>query len=606
VRWDDWMKRRSPVIGDPQNLIGEVRSMRKHVSSIRLATAEQRGHPIRSGLRTQVVLIVLAFVITLPIAHAANASGPTIASVGFGGNAASPVVTISGSSFGSTVASLGSPQAAGGCGGSGSDYGNNLSLSDTAAGWTGGQGPGDCIGLLISSYSDTKIVFTLGSSYASLGDNLTEGDTFSLTVLGATFSGTVVYSGGPLRIITQSLRGATLKAPYKATLVAAGGNPPYAWKLVPGSGRLPKGLHLNRSTGVLSGRPGQHDSGTSLFTVEVLDKKTKTVTHSVTPPVTQTLGITMLTSITPRAPITYTTLTGSGAGQQESLTPWVGRNVAVLTPAGDSFDSAIMSQIVGELDATWDYYASITGRDPTPWASTQYQGRDTIAVVPTDCGAACSYLGTTGTEIQPAYFQTLYDGVQNSNQYDQVMFYEFGRNFWFYGSQLSPSTTYGSTVTTGFADLMRFQSMNAIRVQGGPFNGTPFATFEAQEWGIASDYDSDLTKTFANTLAVGASPSVYGGTDFFSAIVHLLATHYGGDCFERHLWTAVLSEPSVTTDDAAVTNFISAASQVAGVDLGPFFYDYWSFPQPDGTTNPRVAGGIDALPLPSPSAVCSS
>jgi hypothetical protein len=304
--------------------------------------------------------------------------------------------------------------------------------------------------------------------------------------------------------------------------------------------------------------------------------------------------------ISPGPPVTYTTFVNA----QDTLTPWVGQNVAILTPLGQSFDTATMSKIIGALDAAWNYYASITGRQPTPYS--EYQGRDTIAVVTTSCGAACSLIGLTGTEINPSYFQTLYDGVQNNNQYDQALFYEFGRNFWFYESQLAPSTTYGSTATTGFAVLMRFESMGAIGVQGAPYDGTPFSTFQAQVWGIAGYYDSDLTKTFANTLAVGVSPSVYGGTDFFASIVHLLATHYGGDCFIQHFLAAAINKPSVTTDDAAVSNFIMTASQVAGANLGSFFYNYWGFPQPNGTTNPRVAGGIAALPASSRSAVCHS
>ena len=34
-------------------------------------------------------------------------------------------------------------------------------------GWTAGQGPGDCIGLIISSYSDSQITFTLGRDTAT-------------------------------------------------------------------------------------------------------------------------------------------------------------------------------------------------------------------------------------------------------------------------------------------------------------------------------------------------------------------------------------------------------------------------------------------------------
>jgi hypothetical protein len=312
------------------------------------------------------------------------------------------------------------------------------------------------------------------------------------------------------------------------------------------------------------------------------------------------IGITVA-NISPGPPFTYTTFAGAGV----TMTPWVGRNVALLTPVGESLDPTIMSKIVAALDAAWDYDASITGQRPAPFF--QYERRDTIAVVPTSCGTACSFLGETGTEIDPSYFQTaVYNDVQNNNQYDQALFYEFGRSFWFYGSQLSPNDTYGSTATTGFAVLMRFQSMDAIGVQGGPYNGIPFTTFQAQVWGIAQYYDGDLSKTFANTLAVGQSPSLYEGTDFYASILHLLATHYGGDCFIQHFLTTVASEPSATNDDAAVTNLITAASQVANVDLRPFFYDYWSFPQPNGTKNPRAAGGIAALPSPSPVAVCAS
>src|SRR5438270_5604357 len=140
-----------------------------------------------------------------------------------------------------------------------------------------------------------------------------------------------------------------------------------------------------------------------------------------------------------------------------------------------------MTKIIDAFDRAWNYYKSITGQAPLPFRT--YRGRDSIAVVTQTCGAACSYLGETGSEIEDSYFQTLYDGVANNDQYDQAMFYEFGRNFWFYGNSLAPGTTYGSTATTGFAVFMRFRSMHAIGIQGGPFNGTPFRTFESQVWG---------------------------------------------------------------------------------------------------------------------------
>jgi hypothetical protein len=91
------------------------------------------------------------------------------------------------------------------------------------------------------------------------------------------YSGTAVtltVSPG-VTITTSSLPSATIGQRYSATLAASGGNPPYTWKVVKGMGSLPKGLKLNKKTGVISGTPST-TAVSSTFTVEVLDTKTKT------------------------------------------------------------------------------------------------------------------------------------------------------------------------------------------------------------------------------------------------------------------------------------------------------------------------------------------
>lgn len=40
-----------------------------------------------------------------------------------------------------------------------------------------------------------------------------------------------------------------------------------------------------------------------------------------------------------------------------------------------------------------------------------------------------SYLGATGIQVLSPYWNLLYTGVAERNEYDQVLFYEFGRNF---------------------------------------------------------------------------------------------------------------------------------------------------------------------------------
>jgi hypothetical protein len=82
-----------------------------------------------------------------------------------------------------------------------------------------------------------------------------------------------VFAVVKMGITTRSLPLAVRGEAYSAHLTALGGNAPYDWTILAGS--LPKGLHLKKSTGVISGKPKMTDSGTSTFTVKVIDKKTK-------------------------------------------------------------------------------------------------------------------------------------------------------------------------------------------------------------------------------------------------------------------------------------------------------------------------------------------
>jgi len=123
---------------------------------------------------------------------------PLIHSVTISDAAAAPTVTVNGVGFG-TPANLGGSTAASTCSGassSGDDYGSNLYLFDVTAAWSAGQGPPsacDYYGLIISTYSDTQIVFTLGSDYPTYG-NLKIGDHIRVHVLGAALSRTVILA----------------------------------------------------------------------------------------------------------------------------------------------------------------------------------------------------------------------------------------------------------------------------------------------------------------------------------------------------------------------------------------------------------------------------
>jgi hypothetical protein len=72
-----------------------------------------------------------------------------------------------------------------------------------------------------------------------------------------------------LHITTPSLANGSVGVQYSATVGASGGNPPYTWKLLAGSGVLPPGLSLGKATGTISGKPTT--AGTYQFVIEVRD-----------------------------------------------------------------------------------------------------------------------------------------------------------------------------------------------------------------------------------------------------------------------------------------------------------------------------------------------
>jgi hypothetical protein len=306
--------------------------------------------------------------------------------------------------------------------------------------------------------------------------------------------------------------------------------------------------------------------------------------------------------VTQLAPITYT----AQDGHQESLVPWQGRYVTVLVEQSPARDPTVMTQLVDALDRAWHYYTVTTGQTP---ASDRFRlnGRDEIAEVkslnpPNSCGgAACSYLGADGTEILNQYFEYGYQEIVQHDLFDQPLFYELGRNFWFWTSQLAFHSPDQDPVVTGFAVLMRFRSMAAAGVSGAPYNGsTPFYEFKAGVAALAGEYEANPSLTFAQTLAQDKSPGAYGGTDFWASLMLQLAHRHGGQLFLSRFFQHAASLPPASSTTGAVTNWVRDSSYAACVNLAPVFYKRWGFPRPDGDVTQRPK----ATSVPEPQGSC--
>jgi len=280
----------------------------------------------------------------------------------------------------------------------------------------------------------------------------------------------------------------------------------------------------------------------------------------------------------PASAVPYTSFNGV----TYDLTAWSGEDIVYLTESS-SLDAGVMNRIVTATDAAYGVYRSITGREPTPYPPTTLNGRGTIAQVPNGatCGAGCGYLGFTGIELASDYFNILYNGVAQNGQYDQVVFYELGRNFWFYGDELGALDPF----VTGFAIANRFISMEEIGVEGGPFNGyLPFDEFkESATSDLLARYIDAGDLNWENTLGIGRAPDNPNNWDAPSlagAFFYKLYEDNGLDLYGEFFRELSLLE-AATDAEGAVVNFQTAAERAFGRSYRELFYpDAVATPEP--------------------------
>lgn len=274
-----------------------------------------------------------------------------------------------------------------------------------------------------------------------------------------------------------------------------------------------------------------------------------------------------------QTPFDYT----SFEGEELSLFSWEGEKIMLLT-SSDELNATTISDFLVTMDAAYDYYTHCTGREPTYYHNvTYFNGLSTIAEVPSTCGAACGYLGWTGIEILTPYFDRVYNFLNDDGLYDHIPFYEFGRNFWFYGDKLKYEEN--DPVTTGFAVFMQYMIIEAIGVEGAPFGSWTFEGYKNMIIDKVYAYSADSSFNWHNTLGVGLGlPNTPGGeADLFASFCFYLNDYYCGSEWVENVWKFAEQRPNAVTTQDAVDNFVIASSQAANSDLVSLF-KYWRWP----------------------------
>jgi hypothetical protein len=195
------------TLTDPDNRVVETDTENLHATGSLpsyVVSTSQRYVPILAGTYTwQVTFTETGGSISTSGGTETVAAISSISNVSIFGTSKSPEIAVSGTGFGSSPPTRSYP--ADRCSGTGSLYGNSLFFQDLTANWNAGQGisaTGDCVGLIVASWSNTHIVLRFGNSYGSSGWVLDPGDSYAVVALGAMTTGTTEYN--PLTVSPAS------------------------------------------------------------------------------------------------------------------------------------------------------------------------------------------------------------------------------------------------------------------------------------------------------------------------------------------------------------------------------------------------------------------
>lgn len=281
------------------------------------------------------------------------------------------------------------------------------------------------------------------------------------------------------------------------------------------------------------------------------------------------------------------------AGQPVNLFAWEGRNVAVLTRRSD-LNPGTMELLVAAVDRGYDFYVNATGRAPITFR--HYNGKLSIADVQRTCGAGCGYLGFTGIEADSAFFDQIYAAARDEGLYGSFLFYELGRNFWFYDPEIAyRPPTLSAPVVTGFAVVNWWWSMESAGVKM-PVDGCSRLDHDAlfnHVSGVIDTYVANAALNWDTTLAVNRGVADTGcavdAPALFASILLRVARDHGGLPFATRLWREVDARPDAATNAEALDNLVLAASLASGRNLTRIFADTWRWPVSDAARTEALA-----------------
>jgi hypothetical protein len=263
---------------------------------------------------------------------------------------------------------------------------------------------------------------------------------------------------------------------------------------------------------------------------------------------------------TPTKVVPYTTF----RGESIDVRAYPGRNVVLMLNPARVTDRELAENIVNAIDRAWDWYRDFFGRVPSPYNT--YEGKSIIAENAQDPAASArGRIGTTGIEIGPGSMNRLMSEAAQ-DRYNQAVFYELGRNFWFFEPQLGAlkAAVVGGCFTTGFATVHRFYSMEAKGIVGAPWDDAiDFDKFRHISLNETIDrYIADTRLNWQNTIGADKPPpnpyNWVGSYHLAAGFFHRIRRDHGYAGY-RQFWQLMARAPRAESGRDAVVNFVQVA-----------------------------------------------
>jgi uncharacterized repeat protein (TIGR01451 family) len=471
----------------------------------------------------------------------------------------------------------------------------NASYADTFSA-TGGTGP-YTYAVSTGAGNSLPAGITLNTSTGVVSGTPTVTGFFNFTITAtdansqvATEAALIYVAPAPVLAFATPLQTADSNSAYSFPLGVNPGTGPYVWSV--STGTLPAGITLNSSTGVLSGTPT--GSGTSSFTVKVVDAYGVTATEATSLTITSVPTLTYATPL-PAGEVTapYTDLLTESGG----TAPYIWSTTGPL-PAGLTLDSST-GLLSGTPTAAGTYTFPVVVTDANNAASAAVS-----TVVTVNAGPALSFTPPSGEATAP-YSATTLAATNGTGPYT----YAVTTGSLPTGVALSttgvwsgsPTTSGTSTFTVTATDSVGGSATQAtsISVIAGPSLSFPTPAGEVgvaypTETLAATGGTGPYTYTTSGPLPAGLTLSggVLSGTPTTAGTSSFTVTatdHVGGFATEATSITVIAGPVLTFTPPSGEVGVAYAGTFAATGGTGPYTYAVTAGSVPAGLT---LTGGV--------------